>query len=106
MHETTSKAAAFEELVGGSNAAYTVFNGLSVAAARFDEDAAEFRCIATELSERPTDRTAPPPEGTIHVGLITLRGAAEMALQFERQAAETRTLLALLRGDNEDEDGT
>lgn len=88
-----SVADVFEKLVGGSSKAYTVFNALETAAKRYGDIADEMRCLATTLSERE------PQQGA----LITLNGACMMAEQFDRQEADVRAMLALLRGDDEPE---
>lgn len=82
----------FQVVVGGSTSAGVVFNALTIAARQFDDDAARFRGIATAIACDGEE-----------VPFITLKGAEGMAVQFDQQAEDTRKVLALLRGDGEED---
>lgn len=74
---------------------FTLTHALTIAAERFDEDAAEF------------ERTREAAARAIANGgraWITPLGAEQLRDQFKRQAADTRALIAIVNDDGEDED--
>lgn len=85
----------FQVVVGGRTSANVVLQALTVAARAYDDDAAQFRAIATAIA---CDDAQIP--------FMTLKGAENMAVQFAQQATDARRMLALLNGDDEDEEGT
>ena len=84
-----SVAEIFEQIVDGDSSAYTVFNALETAIARYSDIAGEMRSACTAIV---CDGDA--TQGPLHM-------ASAMAAQFDKQADDVRRLLALLRGDNE-----
>lgn len=76
----------------GEDKAHTVCHALETAASRFDSIADEMRGAATAIvCDGDTS------QGPLHMVL-------SMVTQFDKQAADTREVLALLRGDGEEQD--
>jgi hypothetical protein len=71
-----------------------LLNALSVAAERYDENAKEFRTLKPQLLEAETKASA-------EVRLIHSSACDPLAEQFERQAADTRKLIGLFNGEDE-----
>jgi len=85
--DTTSEI--FAKLVGGDSRAHTVFNALETAERRYLDIADEMYAGATALM----------CDGDQSYGPLAV--IESMIRQFEQQAADVRTLLAYLRGDDE-----
>jgi hypothetical protein len=80
----------------GDRDGFTLTHALSVAAERFDEDARTFReqKVACEAALEAGGRVA----------MFTPEACEQLAKQFERQAADTRALIAVIQGDGEEEE--
>jgi hypothetical protein len=77
-----------------SNLRSQLLNALSVAAERYDENAKEFRTLKPQLLEKE----AADPAAVL---LIHSSACDPLAEQFERQAADTRKLIGLFEGEDE-----
>lgn len=91
-----TKSEVFENLVGGPDKANTVHNAMTTAIARFEDIADNIRAEATELADQHDNGRPFEVQNILdHYG--------RLSEQFDKQAADTRALLALLRGDDEEE---
>lgn len=90
----------------GSAQVSVITHALSVAAERFDGDAKVFGEIIALEDEKAASQSVEPAESekdkagnlVIRVPIITRQGAVQLREQFERQARDTRGVLAIVEG--------